>query len=127
MKFYCKKCNTKFDEDYEDLFEHLKCPSCKNKETVLNFIVQDVLPPEKGFGISFFEFEDLLEEGKITYLKDFFREEFDLQFSRTGYEFSLLDKMGKEADIKEIHNRTQKDGKLQRVIYNIYYVLLQGM
>lgn len=127
MKFYCKKCNTKFDIDYEDLFERLKCPNCKNKEIVLNFIVQGVHPPEKGYGISFFEFEDLLEEAKISYLKAFFKEEFDLQYLRTGYEFSVLDNLGKEANLKLIHKRTQEDGKLQRMIYNIYYILLQGM
>jgi hypothetical protein len=125
MKFYCKECNQKFDGDYSNLFENLKCPNCKHKDIVLNFIVQGVHPPEKGLGIAYLEFEDVLEEGKISYLKQFFKEEFNLNFSRTGYEYSLKNNSGRDADLEEIYNKTQKDGKLQRLIYNIYYVLLQ--
>ncbi len=126
MKFLCKKCDSKFDEEYNDLFEHIKCPNCNHKDIVLNFIVQGVHPPEVGLGISYWEFEDVLEEGKINYLKQFFDEEFNLQYSRTGDDFSLSRKSGHKVDIKEIYEITQKDGKLQRIIYNIYYVLLQG-
>ena len=127
MKFFCKSCENRFDQDYEDLFENLKCPNCNKKDVVLNFIVQGVHPPEAGFGISFWEFEDVLEEGKISYLKELFNDEFNLQYSRTAEEFSLVEKSGKEVDLKEVYKKTQKDGKLQRMIYNIYYVLLQGM
>ena len=127
MKFYCKNCQSKFDDRYDDLFEKRKCPFCKNEETVLNLLAQGVHPPEEGFGISFFEFEDLLEEGKMEYLEDFFEQEFHLQFSRTGHEFSLQNNKGEEVDVRKIHKRTQEDGKLQRIIYNIYYILLQGL
>ena len=82
MKFYCKKCETKFDAKYGNLFDNLKCPSCKHKDIVLNFIVQGVHPPETGLGISYLEFEDVLEEGNKSYLKQFFDEEFSLEFSR---------------------------------------------
>ncbi|MCE7742163.1 MAG: hypothetical protein GOP50_06860 [Candidatus Heimdallarchaeota archaeon] len=125
MKFYCKKCNSQFDEDYKDLFENLKCPNCKHRDIVLNFIVQGVHPPETGLGISYFEFEDVLEEGKNHYLEQFFEDEFKLQYSRSGTEFSLIDKSGKGVNLEEIYHKTQNDGKLQRIIYNIYYVLLQ--
>ena len=103
------------------------CPSCKKKDVVLHFIVQGVLQPEAGFGISYWEFEDVLEEGKISFIKEFFENEFDIQYSRTGDEFSLVEKSGKTLNLKEIYAKTQKDGKLQRMIYNVYYVLLQGM
>ncbi|MHA1200744.1 MAG: hypothetical protein ACTSQF_15600 [Candidatus Heimdallarchaeaceae archaeon] len=126
MKFFCKKCDSKFDEDYGDLFEDMKCPSCKHKDIVLNFIVQGVHPPETGLGISYLEFEDVLEEGKMDYLKQFFEDEFKLLYSRSGTEFSLIDKSGNEANLEEIYSKTQNDGKLQRIIYNIFYVLLQG-
>lgn len=125
MKFYCKRCDIKFDDNYGNLFDNLKCPNCKHKDIVLNFIVQGVHPPESGLGISYFEFEDVLEEGNISYLKQFFEEEFNLTFSRTGYEYSLKNNQGKNADLEKIHSKTQKDGKLQRLIYNIYYLLLQ--
>ena len=125
MKFFCKKCGTKFDEDYESLFDLLKCPKCKYKNLVLNFIVQGVHPPEVGLGISYMEFEDVLEEGNEKYLKQFFEEEFNLHYSRSGHEFTLIDESGKTAKLEEIYEKTQKDGKLQRLIYNIYYVLLQ--
>ncbi|MBY9002230.1 MAG: hypothetical protein KGD64_15020 [Candidatus Heimdallarchaeota archaeon] len=124
MKFYCKKCQNKFDEKYNDLFDHLKCPNCSNKEIVLNFLLQGILPPQDGFGLAFWEFEDVLETGNESYLKDFFEEEFNLRFSRIDEEFSLLDEKNKETDLKEVFKRTQKDGKLQRKLYNIYYVLL---
>lgn len=126
MKFICKKCESKFDSDYENLFEQLKCPKCKKKDIVLNFIVQGVHPPEAGLGISYWEFEDVLEEGKISYLKEFFEEEFNLNYSRNGDEFILVEKSGQKVDLKIIFEKTQNDGKLQRMIYNIYYVLLHG-
>ncbi len=63
----------------------------------------------------------------FNYLKDFFEDEFDLRFSRTGYDYILQNYTGKEVNVKEIYKRTQEDGKLQRIIYNIYYVLLQGI
>ena len=127
MKFCCKKCETKFDDDYETLFDIIKCPNCKHKDLVLNFIVQGVHPPEEGLGISYLEFEDVLEEGKISYLQQFFEEEFNLQYSRADGDFSLQDNSGKSVDIEEIYKKTQQDGKLQRLIYNIFYVLLQGV
>ncbi len=126
MKFYCKKCQNKFDEDYNSLFEHVKCPSCKKTDLVLNFIVQGVHPPEDGFGLTFVQFEDVLEGGNKKYLKDFFEEEFNLRFSRKDEEFTLLDEQDREVDLTEILEKTQKDGKLQRIIYNIYYVYQQG-
>ena len=94
---------------------------------MLNLIKQGIHPPEAGLGISFLEFEDVLEEGKEIYLKQFFDEEFNLKFSRKGEEYLLEDKSGKMADLKEVYEKTQEDGKLQRMIYNIYYVLLQGL
>lgn len=126
MKFICKKCENKFDSDYENLFDHLKCPKCKKKDIVLNFIVQGVHPPEAGLGISYWEFEDVLEEGKISYLREFFDEEFNLHYSRNGDEFILAEKSGQKVELKIVFEKTQNDGKLQRMIYNIYYVLLHG-
>ena len=126
MKFTCKKCKRDFDEDYKNLFDILKCPNCKNKEVVLNTIKQGAHPPEAGFGISYWEFEDVLEEGKVSYLKEFFEVEFDFHYSRISEEFVLTEKSGNKVDFKEIYKKTQNDGKLQRMIYNIYYVLLQG-
>ncbi len=126
MKFYCKRCDTKFDGEYETLFEHLKCPKCKYKDIVLNFIIQGVHPPEEGLGLSYLEFEDVLEEGKISYLKQFFEDEFNLIYTRKDGEYSLKDSAGKDADLEKIYKKTQQDGKLQRLIYNIFYVLLQG-
>ncbi|MHA1258403.1 MAG: hypothetical protein ACTSSG_04900 [Candidatus Heimdallarchaeaceae archaeon] len=126
MKFSCKKCGTEFNSEYKDLFDFVKCPNCKTEETVLYVIKQGILPPEAGFGISYFEFEDVLEEGEVSYLIDFFKGEFNLHYTRTGDEFILTDKSGKEVNnLKEIYEKTQKDGKLQRMIYNIYYLLLQ--
>ena len=125
MKFFCKKCDSKFDEDYNNLFEHIKCPNCKKNDIVLNFIVQGVHPPEAGLGISYLEFEDALEEGKIKYLEQFFDEEFDLKYTRSKDEFSLSDTAGEAANLEQIYQKTQKDGKLQRIIYNIFYLLLQ--
>jgi len=127
MKFYCKKCQNKFDGNYETLFDILQCPTCSHEDVVLKFIVQGVHPPEMGFGISFSEFEDVLEEGKVGYLKVFFEEEFNLQYTRTGDKYSVTDEKGKETDLKKIYEKTQKDGKLQRIIYNIHYVLLKGL
>ena len=127
MKFFCKKCKIEFDEDYSTLFDIVRCPICKKKDIVLNLIQQGIHPPEVGLGISFMEFEDVLEEGKESYLQQFFNEEFNLQFSREGEEFFLKDNSGKRVDLEEIYEKTQKDGKLQRIIYNIYYVLLTGM
>lgn len=126
MKFHCKKCQKEFDENYDDLFETITCPSCKKQAIVLNFIKQGILPPQEGFGLSFWEFEDVLETGKENYLKDFFKEEFNLQFLRKGYEYALLDGDINRVNPKEIFEETQKDGKLQRMFYNIHYVLLQG-
>ncbi|MHA1217790.1 MAG: hypothetical protein ACTSSN_08890 [Candidatus Heimdallarchaeaceae archaeon] len=126
MKFICKKCENKFDGDYKDLFEQLKCPKCKKGDIVLNFIIQGVHPPEAGLGISYLEFEDILEEGKVSYLREFFEEEFNLHYSRNGDEFILAEKSGQKVDLKTIFEKTQNDGKLQRIIYNIYYVLLHG-
>jgi len=127
MKFYCKKCRNKFDEEYETLFDILQCQKCKHEDIVLKFIIQGVHPPEEGFGLSFSEFEDTLENGKITYLKVFFEDEFNLLYSRKGEEYSVTDKSGTEIDLKKLYEETQKDGKLQRIIYNIHYVLLQGL
>ena len=127
MKFDCKKCKNKFDGDYESLFDILQCPECKHEDVVLKFIVQGVHPPEEGFGLSYSEFEDTLEEGKEIYLKKFFEEEFNLLYSRSEEDFSITDKSGMEIDIRKLHRETQKDGKLQRIIYNIHYVLLQGL
>ena len=127
MKFDCKKCKNKFDGDYESLFDILQCPECKHEDIVLKFIVQGVHPPEEGFGLSFSEFEDTMENGKVIYLETFFKDEFNLVYSRKGEEFSITDKSGTEIDIKKLHKETQKDGKLQRIIYNIHYVLLQGL
>ncbi len=127
MKFYCKKCQNKFDGDYETLFDILKCPTCSHEDVVLKFLEQGVHPPEMGFGISFTEFEDALEEGKVDYLKKFFEEEFNLQYSRTEEEYLVTDEKGKEIKLKKIYEKTQKDGKLQRIIYNIHYILLQGL
>ncbi|MHA1201844.1 MAG: hypothetical protein ACTSQ4_04915 [Candidatus Heimdallarchaeaceae archaeon] len=73
MKFYCKKCQYKFDEDYESLFDHLKCPNCKWADNVLYFIVQGVHPPEDGLSITFHDFEEILERDKVKDLKEFFR------------------------------------------------------
>ena len=126
MKFTCRKCRKDFDTDYKDLFELLKCPHCKNKEIALNSIKQGVHPPEEGLGISYWEFEDVLEEGKISYLKAFFDAEFNFHYSRTSDDFILTEKSGNKVDLKEIYRSTQNDGKLQRMIYNIYYLLLQG-
>ena len=42
-------------------------------------------------------------------------------------EFYLKDKSGEKINLKEVYEKTQNDGKLQRIIYNIYYVLLTGM
>ena len=127
MKFFCKKCKTEFDEEYNTLFDIVRCPICKKKDLVLNLIQQGIHPPEEGLGISFLEFEDVLEEGKESYLKQFFDEEFNLNFSRKGEEFFLVDQSGNKVDLKEVYEKTQNDGKLQRIIYNIYYVLLQGI
>ena len=127
MKFLCKKYNTEFDEEYSTLFDIVRCPVCKKKDLVLNLIKQGIHPPEAGLGISFMEFEDVLEEGKESYLKQFFDEEFNLRFTRKGEKFLLEDNSSKKVDLKEIYEKTQKDGKLQRIIYNIYYVLLQGL
>ena len=126
MSFICKNCKTNFDKNYENLFEEIKCPNCGNKDIVLNVIKQGVLQPEAGFGISYWEFEDVLEEGKISYLKKFFEEEFNFHYSRIEDEFTLTEKSGLKVDLKEIYETTQNDGKLQRMIYNIYYLLLQG-
>ncbi len=126
MKFTCKNCKKDFDEDYKDLFKLVKCPHCKEEEIVLNSIKQGILPPEAGFGISYWEFEDILEEGKVSFLKKFFEGEFDFHYSRTEDEFNLTEKSGNKVDLKSIYKKTQEDGKLQRMIYNIYYILLQG-
>ncbi|NPD88619.1 MAG: hypothetical protein HGN29_07835 [Asgard group archaeon] len=127
MKFYCKKCQNRFDEDYETLFDIIQCPACNHEDIVLKLIKQGVHPPEKGFGLSYDEFEDALENGKIDYLEVFFEEEFDLKYTRTEEEYSVIGKTGNEIKIKEIYEKTQKDGKLQRIIYNIHYILLQGL
>jgi len=127
MKFLCKKCKIEFDEEYNTLFDIIRCPICKKKDLVLNLIQQGIHPPEEGFGISFMEFEDVLEEGKESYLKQFFKEEFNLQFTRKGEEFAIENKSRKKVDLRKIYEKTQNDGKLQRIIYNIYYVLLQGI
>ena len=127
MKFQCKKCQNKFDGDYETLFDILKCSTCNHEDVVLKFIKQGVHPPEMGFGLSYDEFEDALEEGKVDYLKMFFEEEFDLQYTRTEEEYSVTDKTGKEVNLKKIYEKTQKDGKLPRIINNRHYVLLQEL
>jgi hypothetical protein len=121
------KCKNRFDGDYESLFDILQCPQCNHEDIILKFIVQGVHPPEIGFGLSYSEFEDTLEEGKIDYLKKFFEEEFNLLYSRTENEFAITDKIGTEIDLKKLYKETQKDGKLQRIIYNIHYVLMQGL
>ncbi|MHA1954208.1 MAG: hypothetical protein ACW96U_09720 [Candidatus Heimdallarchaeaceae archaeon] len=127
MKFHCNKCKNRFDGGYETLFDVLQCPNCNHEDVVLKFIVQGVHPPETGFGLSYAEFDDVLEEGKVSYLKAFFEEEFNLQYSRTEEEYTVTDKAGTEIDLKKLYEETQKDGKLQRIIYNIHYVLLQGL
>lgn len=126
MKFYCKRCQSKFDGKYNSLFERLTCPNCKKDEIVLNFIVHGVHPPEDGLEKSYVEFEDVLENYKEKDLKEFFNEEFKLQFSRNGDEFTLLDVNNKKVDLKEVYEKTQKDGKLQRMLYNLYYVMSHG-
>lgn len=126
MKFYCKSCEAKFGGEYNNLFEHLTCPKCKKEDIVLKFIVQGIHPPEEGLGLSFWEFEDVLENGKEDYLKEFFKDEFGIKYDRSGEIYTLNDETGKEVEIKEIYDKTQKDGKLQRIIYNIHYVMMQG-
>ena len=126
MNFYCKKCQKEFEEEYSSLFDHVKCPHCKHKDLVLVSIKQGVHPPEDGFGLSYWEFEDVLEKGKESYVKEFFSDELNLIFTRKGEEFSLTDSKNNPVDLEDIHIKIQKDGKLQRMIYNIYYVLLTG-
>ena len=126
MIFYCKKCQNEFDTNYEKLFDNIKCPNCNKIDIVLSFIKQGILPPQDGYGLALWEFEDVLENGKERYLIDFFEQEFNLKFVRKGEEIEITDAKKKKVNLEELFKKTQEDGKLQRMIYNIHYVMLLG-
>ena len=127
MKFYCKNCEKEFEQQYEELRGELNCPNCNHKDIMMNFVQQGLDLPNTSSGISYLEFEDVLEEGNVNYLERFFKDEFNYDYSRQNYDVKLIDKTGTSVNLEKTYQKTQTNQRLQRIIYNIYYLLLQDL
>ncbi|MBN1329984.1 MAG: hypothetical protein JXA54_10975 [Candidatus Heimdallarchaeota archaeon] len=120
----CKLCSNEYTIEFNKIKRTIKCPNCMITKPLHYFNNDFIIKYSwtSGYEITITEFVRLLEKGKKSKLRRFFRRKVNrLKFMRIKNEpVTFVDRFGNVLSIEQIYQYLQDEPIYQRMIYNLW-------